>query len=201
MQSDKAAARQRFLQLRRALPADERARAARAIQERLAGVMAEMRPIQQGVGTAGFFAAMRGEPDVSPVAAAWRERGGLVAYPRVEGPRRMTFRRVAHERELTPGAFHILEPPAEAPVAPPAELSVLVIPAVAYTQSGYRLGYGGGYYDTYLAQPGVRALRVGVAFSVQVTASAAWPVDPFDQPVDILVTEDGVVRCNRARSS
>ncbi|MCL6625862.1 MAG: 5-formyltetrahydrofolate cyclo-ligase [Alicyclobacillus shizuokensis] len=201
MQSDKAAARRHFLQLRRTLPVDERARAEHAIQEYLAGVMAQAWSTRQDVGTAGLFAAIRGEPEVAPAAAAWRALGGLVAYPRVEGPRQMAFHRVADEWELTPGAFHILEPPADAPVVPPAQLSILVIPAVAYTQSGYRLGYGGGYYDTYLAQPGVRALRVGVAFSVQVTASAAWPVDPFDQPVDILITEDGVVGCSRARSS
>jgi len=71
---------------------------------------------------------------------------------------------------------------------------VLIVPLVAFDARGYRLGYGGGFYDRTLE--GLRALRpvlaVGFAFSGQEMAEV--PIDPTDQRLDMMVTEQGVVR-------
>ena len=70
---------------------------------------------------------------------------------------------------------------------------ILIVPLAAYDARGYRLGYGGGYYDRTLER--LRAIRptlaVGFAFSGQHTS--ALPVEPTDQPLDAIVTENGVL--------
>ncbi len=73
-----------------------------------------------------------------------------------------------------------------APVVP----DVVLVPCVGFTPSGYRLGYGGGYFDRWLAQhPHVTA--IGVAWSVSETDQAAFMPEPHDQPLTLIVTERG----------
>jgi 5-formyltetrahydrofolate cyclo-ligase len=66
---------------------------------------------------------------------------------------------------------------------------------MAYDRQGGRLGRGGGYYDRFLGQPGLRAVRCGLAFAEQVVDEL--PTAPHDQPVDIVVTDQEVLRFNR----
>ena len=74
------------------------------------------------------------------------------------------------------------------PVVP----DVVLVPCVGFTQSGYRLGYGGGYFDRWLtANPHVTA--VGVAWSVARVSEADFAAQPHDQPLALVVTELGVV--------
>jgi len=66
------------------------------------------------------------------------------------------------------------------------------VPCVGFTQSGYRLGYGGGYFDRWLtANPHVTA--VGVAWSVARVSEPDFAAQPHDQPLALVVTELGVV--------
>jgi 5-formyltetrahydrofolate cyclo-ligase len=69
---------------------------------------------------------------------------------------------------------------------------MLLIPLLAFDASGGRLGYGGGFYDRTLAALPAR-LRVGCAFAVQQVD--AVPVGPYDIRLDVVATEDGIVRC------
>jgi 5,10-methenyltetrahydrofolate synthetase len=69
---------------------------------------------------------------------------------------------------------------------------VVLVPCLGYTATGYRLGYGGGYYDRWLAaHPQVTA--VGVAWSASALETAAFEPQPFDQPLGLIVTDTGVV--------
>ncbi|MBL0729796.1 5-formyltetrahydrofolate cyclo-ligase [Piscinibacter sp. HJYY11] len=69
---------------------------------------------------------------------------------------------------------------------------VVLVPCVGFTAGGYRLGYGGGYFDRWLAaHPHVTA--VGVAWSVGLVADADFTPEPHDQPLAFVVTEKGVV--------
>ena len=75
-----------------------------------------------------------------------------------------------------------------APVAP----DVVLAPCVGFTASGYRLGYGGGYFDRWLAQhPHVTV--IGVAWAIAEIGAAAFMPEPHDQPLTLIVTERGVV--------
>jgi 5-formyltetrahydrofolate cyclo-ligase len=88
--------------------------------------------------------------------------------------------------DLEPGYFGIREPKRglRPPVAKEA-IDLVVVPAVAFDRRGYRVGYGGGYYDRFLAAMDVP--RVGLAFSCQIIPEA--PVDIYDLAVQGIVTE------------
>lgn len=90
---------------------------------------------------------------------------------------------------LSMGAFRIEEPQGD-DIVDPASLELIIVPAVAYDRKGNRVGRGKGYYDRLL--PKTKALRIGVAYDFQLVESI--PVDEFDVPVDIVITESGIYR-------
>lgn len=99
--------------------------------------------------------------------------------------------------ELNPGTLGILEPPAELRrlpqrQVPPAEIDLLIIPGLAFDRDGGRLGQGKGYYDRFLPRA-TGAARVALAFACQLVD--AVPRGPNDQRVDVIVTEQEVIRC------
>ena len=95
--------------------------------------------------------------------------------------------RPADPRTQRPGAFGIEEPGPQAELCDPGELDLIVVPGVAFTAAGQRMGRGRGYYDRYLSQPGVRAVKVGVCFAHQLVVSL--PVEPHDVTMDRVVTD------------
>jgi len=63
---------------------------------------------------------------------------------------------------------------------------LVVVPAVVFDRKGFRIGYGGGYYDRFL--PKIHAVKIGLAFSCQIISEV--PKNPFDVAVDGIVTEE-----------
>jgi 5-formyltetrahydrofolate cyclo-ligase len=92
--------------------------------------------------------------------------------------------------DVEPGYFGIREPKRElrTPVAK-AEIDLIAVPAVAFDRSGYRVGYGGGYYDRFMT--GLNVPKIGLAFSCQLIPEV--PVDKYDQAVQGIVTEQGYI--------
>lgn len=74
----------------------------------------------------------------------------------------------------------------------PGKNTVLIVPALCYNKSGYRLGYGGGYYDTYLAE--FNGVSIGLCYENCLTDEI--PVNEYDLPVDIVITENEIIHCN-----
>jgi 5-formyltetrahydrofolate cyclo-ligase len=103
----------------------------------------------------------------------------------------MVFSAWERDTALRPNRFGIGEPAEVAPV-PVEDLDVVVVPAVAVDRLGHRLGFGAGYYDRALAARGPGTLLVAAVFSVQVVDSIT--PEPWDVPVDVVVTEAGVIR-------
>lgn len=138
---------------------------------------------------AGYW-PLEGELDPRPTMARLAERGHMLALPRMQGRLRpLSFHRWSDD-ELVEGAFRVMEPAESAPVVWP---DVVLVPLVAFDRSGHRLGYGAGFYDRTLA--GLRdtqetLLTIGLAFAVQEVADV--PAEPFDQPLDAVVTENAV---------
>lgn len=92
--------------------------------------------------------------------------------------------------QLRPGYCGIPEPdPRLCQRLDPTELDLVLVPGSAFDRRGGRLGYGGGYYDRFLAAAAPRAIRVGLAFALQVTEQPL-PLQPHDQLLHYLVTED-----------
>lgn len=136
--------------------------------------------------TVGLFCSLGDEPDTSEALARWGASKRL-AVPRVEGERMRFFR--YDPRTQRPGAFGIEEPGPEAEACEPGELDLVIVPGVAFTPSGQRLGRGRGYYDRYLSQPGLRALKVGVCFAHQLID--ALPAEAHDVTMDCVVSDAG----------
>ena len=102
----------------------------------------------------------------------------------------------SHE-QLIPGSFGILEPPPETPPTPLGELgaALVVVPGVAFTRAGARLGRGGGHYDRLLAALPHGAITIGLAYSFQLLDRI--PQGRFDRTLDFIATESGVFRAGR----
>lgn len=77
----------------------------------------------------------------------------------------------------------------------PASIDVVIIPGSVFDRQGGRLGYGGGYYDRFLAQAAPQALRVALAYELQLVD--AIKLQPHDQLMDWLVTEKTSYHCRR----
>jgi 5-formyltetrahydrofolate cyclo-ligase len=138
------------------------------------------------------YAAIRGEVSVEAVLRAALAAGHTVALPRVvPGKLELLLHAVTDLAALVPGPYSIPEPPADAPIIDPADVSVFLVPGVAFDAHGGRLGYGAGYYDRLLHL--TRALRIGVAHGFQVCPSL--PTGPHDIHMDLVVTEERVIDC------
>jgi 5-formyltetrahydrofolate cyclo-ligase len=83
--------------------------------------------------------------------------------------------------------------PEDAPAVDPALVDVVIVPGLAFTASGARLGQGGGWYDRFLARTRADCVTVGVGFRQQLVATI--PTEPHDVELSIVVTDAGAVRC------
>ena len=137
--------------------------------------------------------------EITIALAAWRS-GKTVLSPKV----------VWELRQMVPTEIHSLEEglvrtrqglrePAEGRQWPDEDIDLIVVPALAYDRSGNRLGRGGGFYDRFLARPGLRATTCGLAFDEQLVDSV--PVHTKDYPIDVLVTDRGVLRFSHHRQA
>ncbi len=96
------------------------------------------------------------------------------------------------EKQLTRGYCGIPEPdPTKATLFNARRIDVVILPGSVFDAKGGRLGYGGGYYDRFLAEQAPQALRIGLAYELQLVA--AVPTLPHDQRLDYLVTEDRII--------
>jgi 5-formyltetrahydrofolate cyclo-ligase len=77
----------------------------------------------------------------------------------------------------------------------PASIDLVVTPGLAFDRRGRRLGYGGGHYDRFLRRLPPSTIRVGIGFAAQVVDRV--PAGPTDEPLDALVTEEGLIRPGR----
>lgn len=135
------------------------------------------------------------EIDARPLMLALAGAGHDLALPVVVGSDSpLEFRRWAPGDDLIDGPHGTLRPTDTAPAVDPA---VLLVPLLAFDGAFFRLGYGGGYYDRTLAR--LRrtgpVTAIGLAFSVQQVP--ALPLGPWDQPLDMVVTERGVLTRER----
>ncbi len=97
-----------------------------------------------------------------------------------------------YDSDLKKGAYGIMEPKQKTAVAED-EIDAVIVPGIAFDMEGHRLGYGLGYYDKLLHRL-ANAAKIGLAYDFQVVDNL--PRESHDQPMDIVVTESRVIRCN-----
>ena len=125
------------------------------------------------------------EPDTVRILEYALEAGKTVTLPVCFKGGAMEARAVSSLGELTRSDYGLLEPLDSTRVVLPEELDFIIVPALAYDRDGYRLGWGGGYYDRYLRRTG--AFTAGVAR--QRLLRDTLPREAHDVPVDCVVTE------------
>ncbi len=147
--------------------------------------------IAPGAIVAGYH-AHRDEADPALLLRALAAAGAHIAFPRVTvKDAALEFHCVPDGEVLHPGAYGIHEPLAHWPRVIP---DVLLVPLLAYDDHGYRLGYGGGYYDRTLADLSGAALpqarAIGIAYAGQ--RMDFLPHDAHDYPLHAILTETGL---------
>jgi 5-formyltetrahydrofolate cyclo-ligase len=150
-------------------------------------------PVWNQVRVVATYVAMsgRGELPVAPLESVLAARGVTVVWPRVAGGRGLplAFHRAQVDR-LEAGPFGLRQPVADsATEVPLGDIDVLIVPGLAFTREGARLGWGGGYYDATLAAAPAHTLRVGVGYDFQVVPFV--PESAGDERVDVIVSEAG----------
>ena len=139
-----------------------------------------------------LYAPAHNETDTALILADAFQAGKRVLYPAVCG-HHMVFRRVEHVEALQEGTFGILEPCPTGTDHQADEADLIVMPGVAFDQSGHRIGYGKGFYDRFLHHPGCTAHLIGLCHDFQLV-DGALPADSHDIPMELVVTETRIIR-------
>ena len=140
-----------------------------------------------------LYAPIQSEPNLLSVAEAAFRQQKQVAFPRCQTDTcTLRFYLVHSLSELTVGAFGIVEPREGCQELLPqqTQCSLCIVPALAYDRSGFRIGYGKGYYDRFL--PHFSGISMGAVYSTLLLETL--PKEPTDQRVEWIVTEKEVRR-------
>ena len=139
-----------------------------------------------------LFGGLRNEPDlVTHLLPALLAQGVCACFFQIEH-HTLQPRQVRSMEDLQRGAMNVWEPHAHCPPIDIAALDIILVPGLAFTREGARLGRGGGYYDRLLSQPACRAERIAVAFDVQIVDHIA--VESHDQHIHQIITESGLIQ-------
>lgn len=176
--------RREVLAQRDGVASEDRARRSRSIAQRVAAL-----PEMAGVTLLLSYWPMGSEVDplfLLPLLPV----GVSLALPRVVG------------RDIVPTAYRPGDPMAESELGPreptlggpvePSAVGAVLVPGVAFDPSGSRIGYGGGFYDRFAAILPAETPRIALAFDLQVLPEV--PTGPFDRRVDVIVTEERIIR-------
>ena len=124
---------------------------------------------------------------------AWEENKRVVVPKCYSAEKTMTFREITSFEQLEIVYYGLREPIVnETREVKQHEIDLLFVPGVCFTKAGYRLGHGGGYYDRYLAT--FKGKTISLVFPIQLIEDI--PIEPFDIPVQKIITSEHVINCN-----
>ena len=167
------------------------------VSDRIGGHLGKVlsaRGVGRGSVLSGYW-PIKGEPDLRPALAALHRAGVTIALPVVEtraAP--LVFRRWTPETRLLRGDWNIPVPPPDADMLRP---DFALAPCLGWTDEGYRLGWGGGYFDRTLAALVPRPGTIGIGLSA-ARLPTIFP-QPHDIPLDLILTEDGIAAARTDR--
>ena len=183
----KDAIRRQMRARRRALTPEEREHASKVICAKLINDDLISVAVDQfdGGGAVAVYLATPDEIDLSDFIREMLDRGVKVVAPRWNGKTYKLVRlKSLSEGDLRRGPMGILEP-AEAKIVKPSEVAAWIVPGLAFTIYGDRLGYGGGWYDRLMAN--AKGFKIGVAHDFQIVEDL--PQEPHDIQLIRIVTE------------
>lgn len=184
MTTNKTALRREMKRRRASVSEEERAAQNAAIARQVLSC-----PVYQRAKTIFCYCSVGEEIDTYPILRNALQTGKRLCLPRTGTGGRMEACAVSALEELTAGRYGIPEPGAGCPPVAPQDIDLCIVPCLAADRRGFRMGYGGGYYDRYL--PRTRAVRLLLCAGARVLD--AVPTEEYDVPCDILLTESQVI--------
>jgi 5-formyltetrahydrofolate cyclo-ligase len=181
----KAALRGTILSRRDAADIASRSRASQLITQKLYAL-----PEYRAADAVVAYASFGSELDTSEFLARILADGKQLLLPRINRAQRLLELRhvVDLDTDLVSGVWGIREPAERCPMLSDVPIGFMLVPGVAFTAKGARLGYGGGFYDRLLTSLEKRFARIAAAFDLQMVDQL--PEGPHDQRVDRVVTEN-----------
>jgi len=151
----------------------------------------ELTPGEHGAVVSGYV-AIGSEIDAMGLLERFFEQGFTIGLPLVTAPDTpLTFLNYQPGDRLVKGNFDVFTPQHDVAKVTPA---LLLVPLLAFDRQGYRLGYGGGFYDRTLAQLRQRGAIKAIGLSFGGQEVDAVPHDGFDQPLDGVLCESGLIK-------
>ncbi len=144
-------------------------------------------PVFQKSSVVMLYRSAKGEVDTDELWKICKEHGKICVFPKCVSKTEMIAVLAENEGDFSVSKFGILEPLSDE-AFPKEQIDLIIVPALAFDRNHYRMGYGGGYYDRYLAD--YSGDTVGLCFSELLVASV-MPKD-WDIPVSLVITEQGV---------
>lgn len=190
--------RERYKLVRERMPAEKQ----RICDARIRGRIVHL-PEYRACKTLLCFVSTAIEVDTHRLIQSALANGKIVAVPYcLDGTRKMHFHRISSLEDLSIRTFGVLEPdPAKSERISDFTGSLCILPGLAFDNAGFRLGYGGGYYDRFLSKVYRPAGGVTVGVCYTSCMSHRLPRGRFDVPCDILITEKYVRRPGRGRGA
>lgn len=149
--------------------------------------------IWQYANTIGITYAQKHEWNTIPIMQRAWEDGKIVGIPKIEPKtKQMSFHVINDISEVEEGAYNIFEPVKNAAVLEKNSIDVLFVPGVVFDQAGYRIGYGGGYYDRFLMD--YHGVTISLLAKFQLVAHI--PKENHDIPVQYYVTDERLLTMN-----
>ncbi|MDO7907235.1 5-formyltetrahydrofolate cyclo-ligase [Paenibacillus sp. JX-17] len=155
------------------------------------------------------YLSFRSEAQTQTLIEHCWEQGDIVLAPRItEQQGMLELHRIRSGHDVTPGRWNIPEPSVEAPIWPSSdypEIDWILVPGLAFDHCGGRIGYGGGYYDRFAEKlrnmPTATLVKQPVFAALilpgQLMEHEMLPMEPFDLRVDLLFTEEGMIRTEK----
>jgi 5-formyltetrahydrofolate cyclo-ligase len=159
--------------------------------EQIAAHIINLAPSWPPGTTIALFGGLKNEPDFLPhLIPTLKQQGVTLACFQIDSGE-LRPREIHSIDDLQRGQMNVWEPKTHCQPVEIAALDLILVPGLAFTRDGLRLGRGGGYYDRLLAHPQCKARRIGIAFEAQAVESI--PVEPHDQRVHQIITESGLI--------
>ena len=191
---DKKALREAMIKKRKEITQDEKAKKSNAIKEKLFET--------EHYKNADFiftFISTDEEIDTHNIIRESLKKGKRIGVPiTLPKERKLVVSEIKDfDNELEMGFYGILSPKKEyIREISPNEVDVVLVPGLIFREDGFRIGYGGGYYDRFL-RDAKSAVKIGLCYEIQIDEDI--PIEMHDIPVDYIITEKRIIDCKNNR--
>jgi 5-formyltetrahydrofolate cyclo-ligase len=144
-----------------------------------------------------LYLPIKKEPNSLPIIKnAWKTEKQVLVPVTIPEKKELLLSRLDSLKDLTEGYYGIPEPKkTRLHAVEPHNVDLCLLPGVAFDTNGYRLGYGGGYFDRFLPKLRPDCLKIALAYNFQILESLEHL--PHDLPVDMIITESAIYYCTQ----